>query len=334
MTERVRRRRAALGLSQADVAAVSGLSRQLIGTVETGRHVPNVGAALALARALETTVEDLFGSPAGGWEEVFGRPTAEGTPLHAARVGDRRVYAPVPNHGDAGFGWQCADGVFRGGRVELLTGVEPEGFAVAGCDPALGLAASFLPQAGPGRVVAVAATSADAAEALDGGRLHAALIHGRPETISPPTSDVARRSLGRWQVGVAGRAERAIDLDLISSGRATVARLSSGAEAQKALERALPERPSTSTIKGPIASGHLESARLVSYGVADFGVVMEPAARAYGLEFLPLEEHLVVLEVAEAWTDHPGGRALGDLFSSKDFARRLGTVGGYELSLS
>src|SRR5918996_1761054 len=148
MTERVRRRRVALGLSQADIAAASGLSRQLVGTVETGRHVPNVGAALALARALETTVEDLFGSPAGGWEEVFGRTTAEGTALHAARVGYRRVYTPVPNHGDAGFGWQRADGVFRGGRVELLTGVEPEGFAVGGCDPALGLASSFLPQTG------------------------------------------------------------------------------------------------------------------------------------------------------------------------------------------
>jgi len=56
MSQRIRRRREALGLSQRDVAGAAGLSRQLVGTVERGRHLPSVNAALALARALDARV--------------------------------------------------------------------------------------------------------------------------------------------------------------------------------------------------------------------------------------------------------------------------------------
>jgi DNA-binding XRE family transcriptional regulator len=323
-----------MGLSQADVAAAAGLSRQLIGTVESNRHLPSVHAALALARALETTVEDLFGDSIGRWEAALGEPAPDGAPLVAARVGERLVYAPLSDRGGGGF-WNRADGVFKDGRVELFSGVEPEGFAVAGCDPALGLAASLLPPRGPRRLVAIPATSAAARRALAGGRLHAALVHGPAESMSAePSGAVARRRLGSWRVGVAGRPGSRIDIGRIARGRARLARLAAGAEAQNALERALPGDAGASRVGGPVASGHLESARLVSYGVADLGVVMEPAARAYGLQFHPLEEHVVVLEIDERWSEHPGTRALTDLFSSRSFGLRLAIVGGYDLSSS
>ncbi|HEX6420566.1 MAG TPA: helix-turn-helix domain-containing protein, partial [Acidimicrobiales bacterium] len=61
MTDRIRALRAARGLSQRDLSERAGVSRQLVGAVEAGRHVPNVRAALALARALEVPVERLFG---------------------------------------------------------------------------------------------------------------------------------------------------------------------------------------------------------------------------------------------------------------------------------
>jgi len=334
MSQRIRRRREALGLSQRDVAGAAGLSRQLVGTVERGRHLPSVNAALALARALETTVEDLFGISMGAWEAALGRRVEEGAGLAAVRVGERLVYAPLSDHVGTGFSLQRADGVFKRGRVELFSGVEPEGFAVAGCDPALALAAAYLPQKGPGRLVPIPATSAEARQALNDGRLHAALIHGPAEAMGAPSKGVARRSLARWRVGLAARLRSTIDLDRIAGGRTKLARLAAGAAAQNALERALWPHGGASEIIGPIASGHLEAARLVSYGAADLGVVMEPAARAHGLEFHALEEHLVVLEISEQWEESPGARALTDLFASRPFRLRLGIVGGYDLSLS
>ncbi len=52
--------RTAKGLTQADLAQVIGVSRKTINTVENSVFVPSTTLALALASALETTVETLF----------------------------------------------------------------------------------------------------------------------------------------------------------------------------------------------------------------------------------------------------------------------------------
>ena len=56
----VRECRLSCGMTQAELAARAGVSRQLVAAVEAGRHAPAVDAALGIARALGTTVEDLF----------------------------------------------------------------------------------------------------------------------------------------------------------------------------------------------------------------------------------------------------------------------------------
>ncbi len=60
MTNSLRERRAARGLSQGQLAAALAVSRQTINSIETGRYVPSLPLALALARYFETTVEDMF----------------------------------------------------------------------------------------------------------------------------------------------------------------------------------------------------------------------------------------------------------------------------------
>jgi len=52
--------RSEAGLTQAELAARAGVSRKTINTVENGVFIPSTVLALALARALETTVETLF----------------------------------------------------------------------------------------------------------------------------------------------------------------------------------------------------------------------------------------------------------------------------------
>ncbi|HMV33860.1 MAG TPA: helix-turn-helix transcriptional regulator [Gemmatimonadales bacterium] len=60
LVNHVRDRRAAFGLTQAELAAQVGVSRKTINTVENGIFVPSTIVALRLARALRTSVEQLF----------------------------------------------------------------------------------------------------------------------------------------------------------------------------------------------------------------------------------------------------------------------------------
>jgi putative transcriptional regulator len=52
--------RARLDLTQEKLAELVGVTRKTINTVETGRFIPSTVLALKLARALNTSVEDLF----------------------------------------------------------------------------------------------------------------------------------------------------------------------------------------------------------------------------------------------------------------------------------
>ena len=52
--------RAALDLSQQQLADAVGVSRQTIIAVENNKYDPTLGLAMRLARRLDTTVEELF----------------------------------------------------------------------------------------------------------------------------------------------------------------------------------------------------------------------------------------------------------------------------------
>jgi putative transcriptional regulator len=56
----VRRLRSARELSQGQLAAALGVSRQTINSIEQDRYTPSLALALALTRFFETTVEEMF----------------------------------------------------------------------------------------------------------------------------------------------------------------------------------------------------------------------------------------------------------------------------------
>jgi putative transcriptional regulator len=60
MKNDVRSRRDRHGLSQGELAKELGVSRQTINSIETGRYVPSLPLALALARFFDSTVEEMF----------------------------------------------------------------------------------------------------------------------------------------------------------------------------------------------------------------------------------------------------------------------------------
>ncbi|MFC6993565.1 helix-turn-helix transcriptional regulator [Haladaptatus sp. GCM10025707] len=60
MKNDVRRRREAAGLSQADLAAAVGVTRQTINAIERRRYDPSLVLAFNLAAYFDCAVEDLF----------------------------------------------------------------------------------------------------------------------------------------------------------------------------------------------------------------------------------------------------------------------------------
>lgn len=60
---RLRLRRVAAQLSQDQLAEAAGITRQAVAGIEAGRFDPSLPVALRLARALATSVEELFGDP-------------------------------------------------------------------------------------------------------------------------------------------------------------------------------------------------------------------------------------------------------------------------------
>jgi putative transcriptional regulator len=52
--------RAMRDLTQADLAALAGVTRKSVNAIETGRMTPSVFLALKLARALSVSVETIF----------------------------------------------------------------------------------------------------------------------------------------------------------------------------------------------------------------------------------------------------------------------------------
>jgi putative transcriptional regulator len=59
----VRQFRAAVGLTQAELAAACGTSRQTVVSIEGGEYAPSVWLALRIARALDADIAVLFPLP-------------------------------------------------------------------------------------------------------------------------------------------------------------------------------------------------------------------------------------------------------------------------------
>lgn len=60
---RMKAARAAVGLSQADLAEAVGVTRQTIGLIEAGGYNPTLNLCVAICKALRVTLNELF------WED-------------------------------------------------------------------------------------------------------------------------------------------------------------------------------------------------------------------------------------------------------------------------
>jgi putative molybdopterin biosynthesis protein len=132
---RLRLARQARGFSQQQLAGMAAVSRQAVSAVEAGHSDPSLRVALAVARALGNTVEELFGPgelppPVDAWPVApLGEDAARVT---LAPMGDAFVALPLAGANATRAGFLPAGGVAVSQPAVSPPGVSPPGVSPPG----------------------------------------------------------------------------------------------------------------------------------------------------------------------------------------------------------
>ena len=331
MDGRVKEARLRTGMSQGELALQAGVTRQLVGAIEGGRHSPSVSAALRIAAVLGESVETLFAAHSAPTDLPVSASLPSGTPIMLARVGANRVHAPVRNLLAVSESWAVTDGFLSDQGVETFSDLEDSALVIAGCDPLLGLAAAVLLRAHGPRILPVHLSTGAAVTALACGTVHGVVVHGRANSLPSPPVAVRRWSFASWRVGLASPLRREISsVEQLAERRVRTAQREAGAGTQRALERALGEVGATS-VPGPRVDGHIDAARHVVAGIPA-GITMEPAALAFNLGFLPLETHSSELWISERHLEHRGAMAFVEMLNTAALVVRARRLPAYDVS--
>ncbi len=345
------------GLSQSELAQQAGVTRQTIGSLESGQSTPSLAVALRLAEVLGCEVGTLFWLDAPQSmvraELVAADPTTVGPTgrVQVAQVGARIIARPRDP-------FSVADGLVTatdaaGVAVTLLAA--PAALAktamVLGCDPALTTLGAHLErrhQRGGLRLAVGQASSLQALAALQRGEAHAAGMHLLDEATGEYNLPYIRRAFaGRkvrvvtaahWQQGLMVAAGNPLGIhavaDLVRPG-ITIVNREVGAGSRAALDHALrvggitPEQVQGYT---RIVSAHRTVAEIVAAGLADAGPGILAAASALGLDFVPLAAERYDLVFADATSESAPVMALLDTLLSRAFRDELAALPGYDTS--
>ena len=355
---RLRERRLALGLSQKQLATLTGITRQAVAAVETNQYSPATSVALQLARALRCRVEDLFSLRDSG--EIVeaelahpARSAARNVRAQLMQIGGRLFARPLEGSGDLDSFSTVADGFIvgersRGKRVKIQLATErarlQEKLVIAGCDPAMFLAAEHARRRGGALIVPRLLGSGIALNELRRGHVHAAGVHLTAES-STDMRALKRRLRGmdcvvvtfaHWEEGflVSPRNPKRIRSasDLARKGIKIVNR-ERGSGARRLLDRQLeragiPARRVTGY--GNEARSHLDVARLVAAGIADVGIGVRAAAKIHGVDFISLERERYDLIIPRIYYELPTLAILLDTIVGQPFRSEIEAMGGYD----
>jgi molybdate-binding protein len=319
--------------------------------VEAARSEPSLRLALALAEALGVTVDSLFGvetslAPLHGTE--LAPVGVRGSRAALAAVGGRLVAAPLSGSTGVRSGFAPATALVTAspGTFQPLAPMRPT-LVVAGCDPALPLLEAPLAHLDP--PVSLLWRSCGSAAALElaaSGLVHVAGFHTRELAGDERAVVTARLGPGPhevvgfagWREGLVLRPGLAALVTSLAEAVAAGLRLVNrepGAQARTVLEEgAAAAGVAVSACPGYSSEvpGHLEVAAAIASGLADFGVASEPAALAYGLDFVALSDERFDLVVAPGLTDAPEVQALVRVLGSPWLHRQLASIPGYDAS--
>ncbi len=332
-------RRAALHWTQGDLARHAGIPRTTVSAIEGSRLTPSVTAAIALARALGCSVEELFASPnpnppatdpTSPWAW---RPHREPARYWEADLHGRRLLVPVES---TLFNPAPHDGVWQDGiGHDARFGMAGSTLVLAGCDPAAGILASEYARSSGMRLVVVPRSGGEAIRMLREGLVHVAAIHR--STVDQPrrNAETVRMELGDgfqllravdWEEGLAlapdSRARSA--QSAVRSVRRWALR-----DAGSAARECLDELIGNDTARGRTVDGHVAVAEAVHAGWAEAGICVRLPAEEAGLHFLPVRTESLDFCFRSADQQDPRLLALIRLLRDRAYRRLLSELPGY-----
>lgn len=334
---RVKECRLTKGLSQAELAQAAGISRAGLSAIEVHRLVPSVSTALALAAALQTSVEALFDGAPVRAEPVWAAPPGE-IPCRfwAADVAGRTVLYPV----EAASGLpQRQDDVWRKSKAAApQVDVARRTLVLATCDPAAGYLAAEYARQTPFRMVVLRRSSRDALDLVQRGLVHVGGIHfaesgstrGNEHILAQdnPSLDVQLLPLATWEEGVA----YAAGLRLRTAKQATHAPLRwigrrEGAGARRCQDEILGNR------RAPrhVASDHADVVASIRTGFADAGICVRLVAAESSVNFLTVCKEDYDLCFPQSYADDPRVTALIAVVRSATYRETIAELPGYAL---
>lgn len=333
----LRSRRLGRQWSQAELAARAGVSRTAISAIEKDRLAPSVTAALSLARALECTVEQLFGqstapsnAPDWAWP-----PTSPSCRYWQAEVGGRRLRYPVE---PTSVGAVPHDGLWDGQSVREASAAPAEQvLVIATCDPAVGLLAAEYARQTPFRMLPLTRSSRAALRLMADRKVHVAGVHLSPSNRRGGNAAIVRETcqdnaqllrIGVWQAGIA----LSTHLKLNSTRAILASRLKwvgrePGSGARQCLDELLAGR------KAPrrVAPDHRGVALAIRCGWADAGVCLRLTSEEAGLGFVEVRRETYDLCFMQAEQNDPRLRALADVVQSPRYRQLLRALPGYDV---
>jgi molybdate-binding protein/DNA-binding XRE family transcriptional regulator len=352
-------------LSQGELAAMAGVTRQAIGAIESGKTAPTLSVALRLARALGRSVDELFRlvdelPTTRALVAGSSGPSALGARVFAAEIDGQVVARPLVGSSGAVLALPRANGLLAdlaadvgtdaSGTVELLG--DPDGLGrsvvAVGCDPATSILADHLHRRHPRFELAwFGGNSLQALRSVARGEAHVAGCHLLDVASGEYNAPFARRVLGddvslvsfaMWEQGllvVPGNPLSIRDAADLARQDVRLANREQGSGARALLDQRLAEGAiPASRVRGytAIVHSHLAAAEAVAAGLADCAVGVRAAAQALGLGFVPWARERYDLVVPSRYLDLAPIQALLETLTSPLFRLEIEALGGYDVS--
>lgn len=326
------------GWSQSELARRAGISRTAISAIEIQRLVPSVAAALALAQAFGSPVEDLFGVRAPSFQEPVWAWPAGTDPCRfweAEVHGQTRLYPAEA----ATFGAPVHDGICENHRLRRHRIALPEHTLVmASCDPAAALLAAEYARVTPHRLLIVPRSSREALALLGKGLIHLAGVHLSKASARKGNRRVVRDMLGegfelipvaRWDEGIAigkGRPATTIKEATRSTSRWVGREVGSGA--RECLDELLEGRAAPRKM----ARDHRGVVEAIRCGWADYGVCVRLVAEEARLQFLSVRQEAYDLVHRTDDVTEPRIQSLLSVIRSLRYRELLSELPGYNVT--
>lgn len=347
--------RRARGLTQEQIARGAGITRQSYAAIESGVSVPSTEIALRLAAFLGRSVEGLFQLPDAIPGSVSARWVGDADPV-GGRVRLYRVAGELFAHaiGAGDVVNRVADGTvvgYDGERVEVAElpdrPNEPS-LAIAGCDPAIGVVAEALRGMRSVEITWLQRSSEAALQSLAAGTVHVAGVHLRDAATGEFNERAVRDhvpfpctrvSFALWEQGLlvrSGNPQSVVGVENLLDPTLRFLNREAGSGSRALLDDRLAHAgipPESIRGYGTAAPGHMAVAQAIAAGLADAGVGIRAAARAYGLDLVTLGTEPYDLVIPNRFLDLPAVQALLDTLRVSAVRAQVEALGGYDTSV-